>query len=154
MPGQQIPNSCFTVMGEDDMSDAVVEFFLSATINIGADGTQVNQICLLSDGVVVAKAEYDGEEDNGLHRNFAIFYKAKVLAGMPQEFEIQASTSDAGVEPVVFDMDNNNLGLQWGYRVYSADYPLVDTVPTCWMSNQLKQWERESEKDLSRPLNK
>ena len=58
------------------MAAAHMEFFLSATISASMDGTQVYEIALLADDVVVAKAVYDEEDDNGLARNFAIFYKA------------------------------------------------------------------------------
>ena len=64
MPGQQIPNSCFTIEGED-MEAAHMEFFLSATISPSMDGAQVYEIALLADDVVVAKAVYDEEDDNG-----------------------------------------------------------------------------------------
>ena len=113
------------------MAAAHMEFFLSATISPSTDNAQVYEIALLADGDVVAKAVYDEEDDNGLARNFAIFYKAQVPAGAPVAFEIQASTSDGGVEPIVLDAMNNNLGLQWGYRVFTDTYPLVDTPPMC-----------------------
>lgn len=38
------------------------------------------------DDEIVAKAEYDSEVDDGLSRNFALFYKAKIDAGEMEDF--------------------------------------------------------------------
>ena len=40
------------------------------------------------DTEIVAKAEYDSEVDDGLSRNFAIFYKAEVDAGVMEDYSI------------------------------------------------------------------
>lgn len=64
---------------------------------------------------IVAKAEYDSEVDDALSRNFAIFYKAKVDAGVMEDYSIQIWTSDAGTNPIMI-LENS---IQWGYRVYT-----------------------------------
>lgn len=64
---------------------------------------------------IVAKAEYDSEVDDDLSRNFAIFYKAKVDAGVMEDYSIQIWTSDAGTDPIMI-LENS---IQWGYRVYT-----------------------------------
>ena len=76
---------------------------------------------------IVAKAEYDSEVDDALSRNFAIFYKAKVNASVMEDYSIQIWTSDAGTNPIMI-LENS---IQWGYRVYTDQYPLELTPPTC-----------------------
>ena len=51
-----LPNGCFEVNTEDAECSAVLEFFLSATINSSPEGVKATKISLRKDGVVVAVA--------------------------------------------------------------------------------------------------
>ena len=75
----------------------------------------------------MAKAEYDPTVDDGLSRNFALFYKAEIAAGDLANFEIQLWTTNSGVSDIII-LENS---IQWGYRVYTSEYPLVNIPPTC-----------------------
>ena len=77
--------------------------------------------------MIVAKATYDENADDGLSRNFALFYKAKVDAGVMSEYEVQVWTSDAGGVNIPV-LENS---IQWGYRVYTDKYPLSMIPPVC-----------------------
>ena len=118
-------------MGENGET-AIMEFYFTATIN-PSGGTQVYEIALIKDGTPVSKAEYSMSMLDMTTRNFAIFYKAEVAAGAVESYEIQASTVGPMMAPaILFDSANNNLNMQWGYRLYSSAYPLTDTIPnTC-----------------------
>ena len=120
-------------MGENGEA-AIMEFYFTATINPTMQGNQVYEIALIKDGTPVTKAEYSMSMLDLTARNFAIFYKAEVAAGAVESYEIQASTVGpvSATDPILFDMANNNLNMQWGYRLYSSAYPLTDTIPnTC-----------------------
>ena len=68
-------------MGENGEA-AVMEFYFTATIDPNSEGTQVYEIALIRNGTPVTKAEYSTSMLDMTTRNFAIFYKAEVAAGM------------------------------------------------------------------------
>ena len=65
--------------------------------------------------------------DDLFSRNFAIFYKAEIPAGVSTSYEIQISTSDGSVNAIPVE----DMGFQWGYRQYTDQYPLVAAPPSC-----------------------
>lgn len=84
-----LPFSCFEVNTEDAECSAVLEFFFSATINSSPEGVKATKVSLRKDGVVVAVAVAEEDDEGGpLASNFSIFYKEIVPAESVLAFDI------------------------------------------------------------------
>lgn len=86
----ELPFSCFEVNTEGLTCDnAVLEFFLSATINSSPEGVKATKISLRKDGVVVAVAVAESNDEGDLlTSNFSILYKELVPAESVFDFDI------------------------------------------------------------------
>lgn len=84
-----LPFSCFEIDTTTAEYNAVLEFFFSATINSSPEGVKATKVSLRKDGVVVAVAVAEEDDEGGpLASNFSIFYKELVPAMSVFAFDI------------------------------------------------------------------
>lgn len=120
MGSNTIDNTCFSV---PDM--AKYEFFLSGTVRVDMDTEEATEINLMQGDVnVLAQASYTTGTmlESELDRHFTLFYKGMNMSA--DDFSVVARVPGGGADVEIRD-------LQWGVRVYTEDYPLTSTAPTC-----------------------
>ena len=120
MGSNNLDNTCFSV---PDM--AKYEFFLSGTVRVDMDTEEATEINLMQGVNVLAQASYTTGTmlESELDRHFTLFYKGMNMSA--DDFSVMALVpGTAGADVEIRD-------LQWGVRVYTEDYPLTSTAPTC-----------------------